>query len=209
MDAIQREEAEIADAEERLTARLASKAKPTYADSASRPPLARPRLSGEQKQSRREYIAWRSRGGKPAAKSRREKAEIVKPSGKPFCFWGKNGEELTHLASFPGCVSIYALIDPRDETVRYVGKTTCPELRLIGHLESAGPETRKSRWLAELSGVCLRPRMVILDNVSAARWESVEKRWIAFYAERGSLYNVEVGGRGYLHEILGKRNTRS
>ena len=33
----------------------------------------------------------------------------------------------------------------------------------------------------------------------------MERRWIAFYANRGALLNVEIGGKGYLHEYLAEQ----
>lgn len=204
MDWIEREEAELADARERA-AEAKAMTSPSFPEHGERRSVAAATLSPEGKRFRKEYLAWRMRGGKPADKPKREKLEIVKPSAKPFCVFGDNGETKTTLGPFPSCVAVYALLDPRDNTVRYVGKTTCPELRLREHIESAGNQSRRCRWIADLVAHGMEPTMVILDRVSAARWEHVERRWIAFYSRRGSLYNVEIGGAGYLHEELDKR----
>ena len=144
-------------------------------------------------------LAWR-------AVSRGNAAEMcsIKPSSKPFCVFGSGNESALPEFSLGGEVAIYALVDPRDETVRYVGKSVDPTLRLAYHVEDR--RGRKGAWIAELKDDGLVPRMEILDRANWSEWEIAEQRWIQFYAGRGSLYNVEVGGRGYLHKALYKRS---
>jgi predicted GIY-YIG superfamily endonuclease len=95
--------------------------------------------------------------------------------------------------------AIYALIDPRDMTVRYVGKTTDPKRRLAEHTANKMSARDVRPWLQELLDAGLAPVMEILDRASASEWERAEQYWIGFYVQRGRLLNVEVGGRGYLH----------
>lgn len=59
---------------------------------------------------------------------------------------------------------IYALIDPRDSLVRYVGVTGAPLAeRLAEHaIEARGSDTRKARWLRDLSSYGLTPSIVVL-----------------------------------------------
>ena len=128
----------------------------------------------------------------------------IKPTDKPFCVFGDNGEAPIPLVSMGGEVAIYVLIDPRDDTVRYVGRSFDPTTRLAYHIaESAG---RKGRWIKDLESVGMVPRMEIIDRAALNEWESAEQTWVQFYAMRGSVYNVEVGGRGYLYKEKRKRN---
>ena len=45
--------------------------------------------------------------------------------------------------------SVYALVDPRDEQIRYVGKSVSVETRVKAHMRERGT-TRKIRWLQSL-----------------------------------------------------------
>jgi GIY-YIG catalytic domain len=60
--------------------------------------------------------------------------------------------------------SIYALIDPRDNTIRYVGCAVDIEKRLAEHLRDKN-NTPKCRWLAELKRNGLLPELEILEVV--------------------------------------------
>lgn len=62
----------------------------------------------------------------------------------------------------PATGVIYALVDPRNAVVRYVGQTTKSlEKRLAGHLASPAP--RVGMWLDELDGLGLSPGIVPLQ----------------------------------------------
>ena len=46
--------------------------------------------------------------------------------------------------------TLYTLVDPRTETVRYVGQTTKPlAVRLAGHMNNPAPKV--APWIAELA----------------------------------------------------------
>jgi hypothetical protein len=77
---------------------------------------------------------------------------------------------------------VYALKDPRDGAVRYVGITFHPEQRLRGHL-SERSDTRKCAWIAELRQLGLVPGMRILESGDGGWCEQseCEQRWIAHY----------------------------
>lgn len=94
-------------------------------------------------------------------------------------------------------VAIYALVDPRDGTCRYIGKTTNPARRQMQHEKSrrrCNPHLRS--WLVELRAYGHAPRLVVVDWVSPARWPEAEKRWIAYFASLGRVYNISPGGDG-------------
>ena len=115
----------------------------------------------------------------------------VQHNGLPFCTLGSNGEP---PVCDRGPVTIYALVDPRDNTVRYVGKTSDPSARLAQHIENTAGKGHKNVWVRDLKASGLRPTMEILERVPVAEWEAAERRWIAFYSTRGSVLNVEIGG---------------
>lgn len=82
-------------------------------------------------------------------------------------------------------VHIYALYDPLDGTVRYIGRTANPKERLRMHA-SARPSNypvgdtlkQKLAWLRSLKEKDMKPHMVILETVSAQDAEEAERVWI-------------------------------
>jgi len=88
------------------------------------------------------------------------------------------------------------LIDPRDQTVRYVGKTTSTTRRLRQHVEQGhGANVGVQTWIDKLVGAGLAPQMIVLGRCELAEWEEAERAWIAFFRERGRLHNIHAGGR--------------
>lgn len=86
--------------------------------------------------------------------------------------------------------SIYALIDPRDDKIRYIGKTTQPVLtRLAGHL--ANPTNPAMRaWIAALSLQGFIPRTEVVATASLAALDAEEQRQIRRHARQGHrLFN--------------------
>lgn len=92
-------------------------------------------------------------------------------------------------------VYIYALIDPRTNEVRYIGKTTDPKGRLYEHTKKSDLATHKAHWINQLRAEGLRPRMEILEETTAAKWEKRERHWIAYGKAQGwRLTNIRAGG---------------
>lgn len=93
--------------------------------------------------------------------------------------------------------TVYALIDPRDGAVRYIGCSARLSNRLGEH-RYAG-KTRKdarARWVGELLALGLSPTLTPLER-GVADWEAAERRWIAHYREAGApLLNESDGGKG-------------
>lgn len=95
--------------------------------------------------------------------------------------------------------TVYALIDPRDHKIRYVGKTEKPMLsRLASHL--ATPTNPAMRvWITTLSLKGLTPRIVAVATVPVDRLAAEEKRQIELHAAEGHrLFNAP-----YYHQNLG------
>jgi len=93
-------------------------------------------------------------------------------------------------------ILIYALADPRDGSVRYVGKTNDRARRLEQHTEARRGNRKLKRWLKELREAKMSPRMLTLGLPSRRGWAAAERTWIAFFeARRWRLYNLEAGGR--------------
>jgi len=86
---------------------------------------------------------------------------------------------------------VYALKDPRDGAVRYVGATYNPKQRLQGHLsDRTGPP--KCAWIADLQDRGLAPEMCVLEsgNTDPREQAACEQRWIDRFRPSGGLLNV-------------------
>jgi hypothetical protein len=83
---------------------------------------------------------------------------------------------------------IYALLDPRSQTIRYIGRTIQPSIRLAYHCAGlSGP--RLTHWIRGLQTRGLRPLQQILETTvqSEAKWR--EYCWIRRYRRTGRLLN--------------------
>jgi predicted GIY-YIG superfamily endonuclease len=97
---------------------------------------------------------------------------------------------------------IYALVDPRTNSIRYIGKTINLKARLYAHRnwKSLNCSIRKHRWTFELARAGLSPTVQALEEM-AEHWmigstlNDAEKRWIAHGRALGwDLLNVTGGG---------------
>jgi hypothetical protein len=94
---------------------------------------------------------------------------------------------------------IYALHDPRNWAIRYVGKTNSLPGRLRGHMKPSRGYVNKGlrAFVAELQSLGLKPRMTVLTQCSAEQWMNWEKFWIATVKAAGEkLLNLCDGGAG-------------
>ncbi len=100
----------------------------------------------------------------------------------------------------PGMCAIYVLVDPRDRTVRYVGKTTMPRVRFYHHTKRKRPEKHHNSalraWIKRLGRKRLQPRMYVIETVSDIEhsWTVAERGWIHYYRSQGHIFNIEDGG---------------
>src|SRR6266581_5100170 len=87
--------------------------------------------------------------------------------------------------------NVYALIDPRDNTIRYVGITTDPVTRLAQHLDDAWKKSEKGMWLTELKQAGLSPVLIVLETINAtgdarAIARDRERYWIQTLLQSGA-----------------------
>lgn len=92
-------------------------------------------------------------------------------------------------------ITIYGLIDPNTQHIKYVGKTIdTPEKRLMNHLSDKA-KTHKTNWLKSLNGII--PEIIILDNCNESNWIFWEQYWISQCRTWGfKLTNTTIGGEG-------------
>lgn len=81
---------------------------------------------------------------------------------------------------------IYALIDPRNGAVCYVGQTVCQlKKRLVEHY--AAPRTSQMRtWIEELAALGLKPEIKLLEEVPRSRLDEYESYWMGEMAYTGA-----------------------
>lgn len=91
-------------------------------------------------------------------------------------------------------IAIYALRDPRDGRIRYVGKSLHPRQRLNVHVYHAKCGDRKSHlytWLRGLLANGRRPEQIILEWSTEKTWQESERKWIRRFDD---LCNLSDGG---------------
>lgn len=92
-------------------------------------------------------------------------------------------------------VYIYALIDPRDDVIRYIGKSIDPDYRYVQHMNEKVSNKGKIAWIAGLELEDLQPEMKVLEIANEKNWEEREKWWIERGREFGwPLLNISPGG---------------
>src|ERR1700732_4506287 len=100
---------------------------------------------------------------------------------------------------------IYALIDPRNGDIFYVGKSDVPRRRLKSHLFCTRREhnSRLFNRIEEIKARKQRPTLAILEKCDIAKWQSRERFWIKSVKLGGvELLNICDGGNG---STLGKK----
>lgn len=91
---------------------------------------------------------------------------------------------------------IYALRDPSDGGIRYVGKTNDLAKRLHNHRFSAyrNKNARLYDWIHSLAS---RPLVTVLSVCDEKEWGAREIEWIAYLRSIGvELCNISIGGAG-------------
>lgn len=99
-------------------------------------------------------------------------------------------------------VFIYALVDPRDSAIRYVGQALKPKRRLKEHIQSARKQNSKNPhkdgWIRQLLELGLCPELEILEFCCIEDSPERERLWIKKLGNGGSpLTNITEGGGGF------------
>lgn len=94
-----------------------------------------------------------------------------------------------------GIVFIYALVDPRNSEIRYIGKTNNLSRRYAEHV---GNHCRLSctNWIKELISLGLAPNIKLLLESDYGNWEQDEIDTIQKYSQLCNLTNISSGGDG-------------
>ena len=94
-------------------------------------------------------------------------------------------------------VFIYALVDPRDFSVRYIGRTVTPKVRLASHICRGHQGPHLMNWMRSLLRTGNKPKMLIIEEVLEDSWKERERFWISHYRDMGfDLTNASNGGDG-------------
>lgn len=94
-------------------------------------------------------------------------------------------------------IYIYALIDPRNSKIRYIGKTVNLKARLQNQLNEKS-KTHRCNWIQGLKKEGFKPIQKVLQTLNDGDdWESAEIRWISVAKRNGfNLVNGTSGGDG-------------
>ena len=107
------------------------------------------------------------------------------------------------------CYQVYALIDPRDNLVHYVGISIDAQSRFYGHMHDVTGNYGESRWIKGLKKNGLSPILQILevidgDNAGAIACER-EQYWISEMLRIGHpLSNISGNTRPYARASAGE-----
>lgn len=116
---------------------------------------------------------------------------------------------------------IYALVDPTDGLVHYVGQTNQPKQRLANHLGTQHYHRgAKVEWVRLLGQKGQKPLMQVLERVSSKRMALIKEReWIRHFQEQGmpivnakrrlKLRPIRKTFTPLLEEVLAVRTARS
>jgi GIY-YIG catalytic domain/NUMOD3 motif len=109
------------------------------------------------------------------------------------------GREKTYCSLIHETTFIYALVDPRNGEIRYVGKADKPERRWKIHLQHVRREkSHKNSWLLELLNLGLKPGLETLDEVPSDCWQIYEESYIRIFRAIGlRMTNTLDGGEGF------------
>lgn len=98
-------------------------------------------------------------------------------------------------------VTIYGLVDPTTDQLRYVGKTKASlHVRLRAHISDAGRDRKnipRFIWIRRLRKADILPEIVEIETVSKDAWQEAERHWIEVMRWLGcDLLNATAGGDG-------------
>lgn len=92
---------------------------------------------------------------------------------------------------------IYTLTDPRNNLVKYIGKTFRLNRRLNDHINEINSNTKKTAWIKNLKKENLKPIFEILEETNIEDCNFLEIYWIGQFKVWGfDLKNTTNGGDG-------------
>jgi hypothetical protein len=93
---------------------------------------------------------------------------------------------------------IYALVDPRTDEVRYIGKTKHLGRRLRDHQDESveGKKSHRHNWIRQMLAEGHSPQMVLIESGFGEAWRERESFWIDSLRESCRLLNMRNGGDG-------------
>jgi len=101
-------------------------------------------------------------------------------------------------------IFFYALIDPRTEKIRYIGRTNNIKYRFTKHIyyakKNTFPNSHKDNWIRILLSEGLKPKMKVIDEIinEGDLYITREIELIAKYKNEGcDLTNMDKGGTGW------------
>lgn len=92
---------------------------------------------------------------------------------------------------------IYTLVDPNNQDIKYVGKTSNPVVRLQRHIQISKKyeNSNKSRWIKSLLEINKKPLMEIIEECNDNNVNDLEIYWISQMEAWGfNLLNINPGG---------------
>lgn len=90
--------------------------------------------------------------------------------------------------------TIYAMSDPIDNRIRYVGKTNGPLILRLHEHQCKPVNAAMALWLLRMKISDRIPVMTILEIAQRDRWQYAERFWIRWLRSRGDLLNIDAGG---------------
>ncbi len=92
---------------------------------------------------------------------------------------------------------IYTLTDPRDNIIKYIGKTKDIKKRLKRHINESNSNSKKDNWINKLKSENLEPIIELLDIGDESNINNLEIFWISQFLTWGfDLKNTTNGGDG-------------
>ena len=97
-------------------------------------------------------------------------------------------------------VNIYVLIDPRDNIIKYIGKTVKSiHERYKSHIyqwkRDKGRHNKLNSWIKSLAIVGLKPIVELIDECDELNWKDYERGYIRLFKSFGAnLKNSTEGG---------------
>jgi hypothetical protein len=85
--------------------------------------------------------------------------------------------------------SVYALVDPRTNEVRYIGSSVNAKRRYAAHISDRDTSNQKKQsWIDELREQDLRPILVIIEEALEKKQSLMRERyWIQVHLEEGAV----------------------